>query len=232
MAMGKIEVTQFQLTGRAAANEPVRKNDFIAEFNITVENTGCYIIDVALIEDDLPPVYLFLNYDDEVATNRGNFTAYCLEQNKSYPFWITANDSSLPAGNEFKPGNSKAKELTPLVGKWPTEEIGNTLNVRLEIKVYLIERVPSCSNHVCKTVGGTEINTDDPIAEISTNEKPVKLSPQTDPYESVLKGLEKLGPAASGALKTALYSESFEDVDRKLLILAEEVKALKKSRRS
>lgn len=90
--MASIVITRFELPGQVFGGGqfqglPIRTSQFIAEFNVRVDQDGCYAIDVRLVEDDVEFITFGLNQDEVIAAYTGaRYKCYCFTAGETRRF--------------------------------------------------------------------------------------------------------------------------------------------------
>lgn len=177
-------------------NAPIRTNQFISEFAIKLERSGCFAIDVKLVEDD-PEVLTFGFDQDEVfgANTSGTRQCYCFEAGKPRKFWITGSAPAHRGHKDLKAEND-GEELPPLVGNWAHE---SGLEVRVEVKVYMCSQGKCEGDKGCKQVSSSKLSDLEIEDEGETSETDIEVYDGGEPWH-LIPPLIKAGSAAGSVL--------------------------------
>ena len=128
-----ILVTTEAVTTRPRAGQPVRANELVLEFDVTVDEEACYAIDVRWIEEDSFSDDVFLQNHDAFVP------CHCLAAG-THRFRIGAA-SAAPAGATMPPAPAAGTILLPPVeGSWPADDgwFDTDIEIFYEISVYRI----------------------------------------------------------------------------------------------
>lgn len=225
--MANINISRLELPGKVYGGNgrnPIRQDQFLAEFEVTVDLNGCYAIDVRLVEDDDQIISVGLNRDEVIAAHtRATYPCYCFTQGQGRLFSITTTAPPLGNGQPLMP-NPRAVTLDNLEGYWPQSDTGSELEVRLEVSVYLCRPARCETDNQCTVTPARIVKEQTPRVEGKSTEQDIDLLDGPEPGEVIGPLILEGGKAAVGQLRSAQPS-----IDAtQFLVMADEITRLKR----
>jgi len=200
--MANVKIKNFDMPPNVFGDGPVRKDQFLAEFDIAVDLNGCYAIVVQLIEDDSQLFSLWLNSDEVIASNtQARCKTYCFSADTKRSFFIRPSKPALKKRNTLKLKNAKAEQLDDLEGTWPESDAGNAFEAYLKVEVYLVKPTPCSGDSICEEFSALKLKKMDPHVSFETPLKEdIGILDGDEPHE-VLKPIVEKGAAALLGMK-------------------------------
>ncbi|MEZ5287248.1 MAG: hypothetical protein R2712_21090 [Vicinamibacterales bacterium] len=203
--MGTISLDRFDVPDRVFGRggvAPIRQDQFLAVFDVTVDLNGCYVIVVRLVEDNSETATILTfgtttSFDRTIAANTSaQAMAYCFDQGRPRTFSIAPTTPPAPGQAPLQPpGNAVA--LAPLEGFWPKSEVGSEIEVRLEVDVYLIRPRPCGPDSDCPVTAVNGLRDTEPRVQFQSGLVDIELIDGDDPAVNALRMLGTQGAKAA-----------------------------------
>lgn len=147
--MREIRPTAVAITPRPRMGQPVRSNELILDFDVEVDETGCYAISVVVYEDD--PVY-----DDVILQNYDAYVPCACLAPGVHKFRVTAAGAAPAGATPPPPATAGTTTLPPIEGNWPTDDgdFDTDIELKYEIAVY---RIGDCVAGACTSVPASSL---------------------------------------------------------------------------
>lgn len=213
---------------------PIRQDQFFAEFSVSVGEAGCYAFDVELIEDD-DNLFWFLNPDEVIASDTSaTLKCFCMKSDERRTFSVTTAAKPMDGHDALTAKDKDATALPPLRGHWPKDDAGSELELRLEITVYQCNKGPCTAATEGKDCLPISHAGEDSVFFFETKVKDVILLDGTEPHEVIGDLIKQAVGAGAGTVLDKVSKLESGSVlgDGALLALAGQVRKLKKQMRA